>query len=79
MRGSLIKSNFKVQDTTKSVWQKRCGMIRLNVPNFLYIYENPLFEWKNNQKPRIIGFFEKVKKIACFLDFKHPVSDLSLV
>ena len=27
----LWKSNFKVQDTTKSIKQKRCVMIRLNV------------------------------------------------
>ena len=38
------KSNFKVQDTTKSVKQKRCDMIRLNVPNFLCIWENPLID-----------------------------------
>ena len=24
--------------------QKRCGIILLNVPNFLYIYEKPPFE-----------------------------------
>ena len=34
---------FKIQ-------QKRCKMIHLNVPNFLYIYEKWLFEWKNSQK-----------------------------
>ena len=39
----LWKSNFKVQDTTKSFKQKRCVMIHLNVPNFLYIYENPVY------------------------------------
>ena len=34
---SLIKLNFKVQDTAKSV-NKRCGMIqRLNVQIFFYI------------------------------------------
>ena len=54
-------------------------MKRLNVLNFLYIYEKPLFEQKNSQKPKIIGFFEKVDKIACFLQFKHPKSELSLV
>ena len=54
-------------------------MIRLNVLNFLYINENPLFEGINSQKPRIIGFFEKVEKIACVLHLKHPKSDLSLV
>ena len=54
-------------------------MIRLNVLNFLYIYEKPLFERKNSQKPKIIGFFEKVEKIACFWHFKHPKSELSLV
>ena len=34
----LYKSNFKVQDATKSILQKRCGIICLNVLNFLYIY-----------------------------------------
>ena len=38
-------------------------MVRLNVPHFLYIYENPLFEWKNSQKLKIIEFFEKIKKM----------------
>ena len=32
---------FKIQ---QKVLTKRCEMIRLNVPNFLYIYEKPLFE-----------------------------------
>ena len=54
-------------------------MIRLNVLKFLYIYEKQLFEGKNSQKPKIIGFFEKVKKIACFLHFKQPKINLSLV
>ena len=51
-------------------------MTRLNVINFLYIYEKLLFELRNSKKPQIIGFFEKVEKIACFLHFKHPNSDL---
>ena len=54
-------------------------MIRLNVLNFLYFYEKTLFELKNSQKPKIIEFFEKVEKIACFLHFKHLKSELSLV
>ena len=41
---SLIKVEFKVQDTTKAFKQKRCGLIHLNVLNFLYIYEKGLFE-----------------------------------
>ena len=45
-------------------------MIRLNVLNFLYIYKNPFLSEKNSQKPKIIGFFEKVEVIACFLHIK---------
>ena len=68
---------FKIQQ--KVFYKKRCGIIRLNVLNFLDIYEKPLFKGKNSQKPKIIGFFEKVEKIACFWHFIHPKSELSLV
>ena len=44
----------------------------------LYL-QKTLFEQKNSQKPKIIGFFQKVEKIACFWHFKHPKSELSLV
>ena len=33
---------FKIKQ--KVFNKKRCGMIHLNVPNFLYIYEKTLFE-----------------------------------
>ena len=42
--GYHFNFKFKVQDTTKSVKQKLCVMICLNVPNFLYIYKKSLFE-----------------------------------
>ena len=35
---------LKFKIPTKSFKQKRCGIVRLTVPNFLYIYEKPLFE-----------------------------------
>ena len=35
MWGSLIKVNLKIQDTTKSDKKKRCGIIRLDIQNFL--------------------------------------------
>ena len=67
---SALKSNFKVQDTTKSVKQKGCEMILLNVPNFLYIYRKPLFK-KN------VGFLENIEKITYLLHFNHPKSDFT--
>ena len=50
----LINVNFKVQDTTKSIKQKRCGLICLNDPNFLNIYENHFLSYKNSKKTKII-------------------------
>ena len=43
---------------------------------FFIFTKNPFLSEKNSQKPKIIGFFEKVEKIACFLHLKHPISDL---
>ena len=36
------KNTKRSSDTTKSVKQNRCGMIRLNVHNFLYTNEKSL-------------------------------------
>ena len=35
LKNVAITLNFKVEDTTKNVKQKRCGMIYLNILNFL--------------------------------------------
>ena len=35
LKNVAVTLNFKVEDTTKNVKQKRCGMIFLNIPNFL--------------------------------------------
>ena len=50
-------SNFKVQDTTKSVWQKSCEMIRLNVQNFLYTNDKLLIGCLKCKKHAIFSTF----------------------
>ena len=59
----LWKSNFKVQDTTKSVEQKRCIMICLNVPNFLYIHKNHFLSEKIVKNLKL---FDSLKKLHVF-------------
>ena len=41
---------------SKKYKRKKCGIIYLNVPNFLYIHEKSYFKRENSKKPIIIRF-----------------------
>ena len=59
-----------MRDTAKSIKQKRCGIIRLNVPNFLYISEKSLIKRENSKKPIIIRFWGKIHVFYILLTLK---------
>ena len=58
----------------KSVSQKRCELIRLNVPNFIYNYEKHFLS-ENKDK----NLEKKIEKLTCLLYFKHHTSDFMLI
>ena len=66
----LQQPNLKVQDLTK-----RCELISLNEPNFLYNYEKHFFSLKKSKK----NFEKEIEKLTCLLYFKHPTSDFLLM
>ena len=59
-----------MRDTAKSMKQKRCGIIRLNVQNFLYISEKSLIKRENSKKPIIIRFWGKIHVFYILLTLK---------
>ena len=71
------KSNFKVYDTTKSVLQKSCRMISLNVLDFLYTNDNSLLGCLKCKKHAILSTFSKNPIILSFWLFLHSKKGFS--
>ena len=66
----LLKSSFKVQDTTKSVIQKRCEMVRLIVTNLLYTNQKSILGCLNCNFLNFLKESNNFKFWAIFITFK---------
>ena len=68
----LWKSNFKVQDTTKSVKQKRCGMFEKR------LYQRKTIFWVSKDNKHVISqrvqklFFVNIKQIVNIQTYIFP-------
>ena len=72
---SLIKVKFSTSRYKKSVKQKRCGIICLNVPNFFIFWKKSSLKWKKGKKPTIIGLLWILQLFHSFLHFFHSKID----
>ena len=70
MAATYMMLKIKLENFKKCLKQKRCGMIRLNVPNLLHFCKKNLFlNEKNEKNSYLLNFIESCIDFTVFYIF----------